>query len=83
MRAAIAMVRQGSTREDLRDQKKSEGAGKERPRSFHFVYNPKDAPYKLAISFEKSRVNRDELIGALRAVIKQLESGTLELGKKR
>jgi hypothetical protein len=76
------MVRQGSTREDIRDQKKSEGPGKGRARSFHFVYNPKDAPYKLAISFEKSRVNRDELIGALRAVIKQLESGEVKLSGK-
>jgi hypothetical protein len=83
MRAAIAMVTHGSTREDIRDQKKSDGPGKARARSYHFVYNPKDAPYKLAISFDKSRVNREELIGALKTVLKQLESGTLDLGKKR
>jgi ParB family chromosome partitioning protein len=83
MRAAIAMVRGGSTREDLRDRKKGEASGKARARSFQFVYNPKNAPYKLAISFDKTRVNRDELIGALRAVLKQLESGTLELGKTK
>jgi ParB family chromosome partitioning protein len=83
MRAAIDMVKEGSTREDLRGHKKGESSGKAKSRSFHFVYNPKDAPYKLAISFDKSRVNKEELIGALRAVLRQLESGSLELGKKR
>ena len=65
MREAIAMVKGGSTREDLRDQKKGEPSGKGKGH-FHFVYNPKDAPYKFAISFDKARVHKDELIGALR-----------------
>jgi ParB-like chromosome segregation protein Spo0J len=82
MREAIALVLGGSTREDLRVQKKVGASGKSKARSFHFVYRPKDGPYKLAISFDKSRVNRDELIGALRAVLKQLESGALELKRK-
>jgi ParB family chromosome partitioning protein len=82
MREAIALVLGGSTREDLREQKKVGASGKSKARSFHFVYRPKDGPYKLAISFDKSRVNRDELIGALRAVLKQLESGALDLKRK-
>ena len=81
MREAIEMVKGGSTREDLRDQKKGEPAGKGKGH-FHFVYNPKDAPYKLAISFDKARVNKDELIGALRAILKQLESGEVKLSRK-
>jgi ParB family chromosome partitioning protein len=82
MREAIALVLGGSTREDLREQKKVGASGKSKARSFNFVYRPKDGPYKLAISFDKTRVNRDELIGALRAVLKQLESGALEIKRK-
>jgi len=83
MEAAIAFVASGSTRDDLREQKKVEASGKSsKARPFHFVYKPKDAPYKLDISFAKSRVNRDELIDALRRVIKQLESGELALTRK-
>ena len=51
-------------------------------RAFHFVYSPKDGPFKLNISFHKSRVAKAELIDALRGVLKQLESGELELTKK-
>jgi ParB family transcriptional regulator, chromosome partitioning protein len=81
MRQAIAMVKGGSTREDIRDQKKGESSEKGKGH-FHFVYNPKDAPYRLAISFEKTRVNKDELIGALRTLLKQLESGEVKLPRK-
>jgi ParB family transcriptional regulator, chromosome partitioning protein len=81
MREAIAMVKSGSTREDLRDQKKGEPSGRGKGH-FHFVYNPKDAPYKLAISFDKARVHKDELIGVLRALLKQLESGEVKLSRK-
>ena len=46
----------GSTRDDLRDSKKVAGSGKIRGRTFRFVYQPKDGPFKLNISFAKSRV---------------------------
>jgi ParB family chromosome partitioning protein len=83
MRAAIAMVREGSTREDIRDQKKGRAGETERRREFHFVYGPKDGPFRLNIAFHKTRVAKAELIEALRGVIKQLESGELELSRKR
>lgn len=83
MRQAIELVRGGSTREDLREQKKVGVSGKVRGRAFQFVYKPKDGPYRLNISFAKSRVQRDELIDALRQVIRQLETGQIPLGKKK
>lgn len=83
MREAIALVRGGSTREDLRDQKKGAASGKARARAFQFIYKPKDGPYRLNISFAKPRVQRNELIDALRQVIRQLESGQIPLGKKK
>jgi hypothetical protein len=83
MEDAIALVASGSTRDDLREQKKSGGAGKEKSRAFHFEFKPKDGPYKINIEFHKTRVNRDELIGAVREFLKQLESGNLQVAKKK
>jgi ParB family chromosome partitioning protein len=82
MEAAIALVLAGSTRDDLREQKKGNAGEPDKRRSFHFVYSPKDGPFRLNISFHKSRVAKAELIDALRGVLKQLESGDLELTKK-
>ncbi len=82
MEAAIALVLAGSTRDDLREQKKGNARESDKRRSFHFVYSPKDGPFRLNISFQKSRVAKAELIDALRGVLKQLESGELELAKK-
>jgi ParB family chromosome partitioning protein len=83
MEDAIALVASGSTRDDLREQKKTGTAGKEKARAFHFVFQPKDGPYKINIEFHKTRVNRDELIGAVREFLKQLESGHLQVAKKK
>ncbi len=82
MEEAIASVIAGSTRDDLREQKKGKDGEPERRRAFHFVYSPKDGPFRLNISFHKTRVAKAELIDALRGVVKQLESGELELTKK-
>ncbi len=83
MEEAIALVAGGSTREDLREQKKTGEHGKEKARPFHFLFKPKDGPYKIAIEFHKARVNRDELIGAVRDFLRQLESGQLQLSGKK
>jgi ParB family chromosome partitioning protein len=78
MREAIRRVTVGSTRDDLRTAKK-EAAHPKRPRRFAFVYRPKGAPFKLNLSFQKSRVDRTELIDTLRHIIKQLEAGEIKL----
>ena len=82
MEAAIAAVQDGSTRDDLRESKKVAGSGKIRGRTFRFVYQPKDGPFKLNISFAKSRVQRAELIDVLRDVIRQLEKGEIDMPKR-
>ena len=81
MEEAIAQVAGGSTRDDLREQKKGSSGEQGKRREFHFVYSPKDGPFRLNIAFHKTRVAKSELIDALRGVIKQLESGDLPLGK--
>jgi hypothetical protein len=81
MREAIAAVARGSTREDLRRRKK-QSEGKNRGRHFSFVYKPKGGPFKLNLSFQKSRVERGELIETLRQILKQLEAGDIKIGRR-
>ena len=82
MRDAVRSIATGSTRDDLRARKKEEGSPSRRPRRFAFVYKPKGGPFKLALSFAKSRVEKSELIHALRDVIRQLEAGEIKLPKR-
>ncbi|HYV40922.1 MAG TPA: ParB/RepB/Spo0J family partition protein [Thermoanaerobaculia bacterium] len=81
MREAVHQVTAGSTREDLRTAKK-ESADSKHPRRFAFVYKPKGGSFKLNLSFQKSRVEKSELIETLRQIIKQLEAGDIKLPKK-
>ena len=82
MEDAIAQVAGGSTRDDLREQKKGSAGGRSKAKPFSFVFRPKDGPYRLNISFQKSRVQKEELIDALRQVLRQLESGQIPVGKR-
>jgi len=81
MRAAIREAAAGSTRDDLRARKKERTGGK-RPGQFSFVYKPKGGPFKLNLSFQKSRVEKSELIETLRQIIKRLEAGEIKLPKR-
>ena len=81
MREAITSVARGSTREDLRARKR-ESEGKKSSRHFSFVYRPKGGPFRLNLSFHKSRVDRGELIDTLRQIVKQLEAGDIKLGRR-
>lgn len=82
MRDAIESVASGSTRDDLREKKKEHHASGKRPPRFSFVYKPKGGPFKLNLSFHKSRVDRSELIETLREVIARLEAGEIKLSRK-
>jgi ParB family chromosome partitioning protein len=82
MRDAIRAAARGSTRDDLRARKKEETPSSRQAKRFSFVYKPRGGPFKLALSFAKSRVEKSELIHALREVIKQLEAGEIKLPKR-
>ena len=82
MREAVEAIARGSTRDDLRARKKEESTSSRRPKRFAFVFKPKGGPYKLALSFAKSRVEKSELIHTLREVIRQLEAGEIRLPKR-
>jgi ParB family transcriptional regulator, chromosome partitioning protein len=81
MRAAIEQAAAGFTREDLRARKKEEAGGKRAGR-FSFVYKPRGGPFKLNLSFQKSRVDKSELIETLRQIIKQIEAGEIKIPKR-
>jgi ParB family chromosome partitioning protein len=82
MRAAIERVAEGITRDDLRRQKHAEKPDKKRAGRFQFVYKPKGGPFKLNVSFMRSRVEKSELIDTLKQVIRQLEAGEIRIPRR-
>ena len=82
MKEAVRAVLSGSTRQDLRVQKRAAAAEARAPGRFSFVYRPKGGPYRLNLSFSKSRVEKAELIDALRQIIRSLEQGDLQVPKR-
>ena len=83
MEEAIERVTSGETRDDLRATKKQEKGEGKKSRHFQFVWRPKGAPFKLNLSFSKSRVEKSELIDTLRDVLRKLESGEIKLSRGR
>jgi ParB family chromosome partitioning protein len=67
------LVAQGGslTREKLREAAKPRTG---RPKHYVFAYRPPTKAFNLKLSFSKSRVNRDEVIEALEAILKELKS---------
>jgi ParB family chromosome partitioning protein len=62
----------GATRQQLREAVAKPKAG--RPKNYVFAYRPPTKAFNLKLSFTKSRVNRDEVISALEAIIQELRS---------
>ena len=64
------------SRSDLRRQTASRPEPKKAGRPKNFTYNLKDKalPFTLSLSFRKPQVEKDEIIGAVRELLKRLES---------
>jgi ParB family chromosome partitioning protein len=60
----------GATRQQLRDATAKAKPG--RPKAYVFAYRPPDKTFNLKLSFGKSRASKDEVIGALEAILKEL-----------
>jgi ParB family chromosome partitioning protein len=60
----------GTTRQKVREETKKPHRG--RPRAFTFKYRPPTKAFNLRLTFAKSRVERDEIISALHAIIEEL-----------
>lgn len=63
----------GTTRQQLREAAARPKAG--RPKHYVFAYRPETKAFNLKLSFAKSRVNRDEIIDALEAILRELKRG--------
>lgn len=76
-RKMIALVekiaREGvTTRQQVREATQKPRPG--RPKAYVFAYRPETRAFNLRLSFKKSRVDRDEIITALEAIIAELKS---------
>src|SRR5688572_30437261 len=69
----IASQGGGPTRQQLREAAARPKAG--RPKHYVFAYRPPTKAFNLKLSFTKSRVNREEVIDALEAIIRDLKKG--------
>ena len=63
----------GATRQQVRQATARPKAG--RPKHYVFAYRPPTKAFNLKLRFTKSRVNRDEIIDALEAIIRDLRKG--------
>ncbi len=63
----------GTTRQQLREATARPKAG--RPKHYVFAYRPPSKQFNLKLSFAKGRVNRDEIIDALEAILRDLRKG--------
>jgi ParB family transcriptional regulator, chromosome partitioning protein len=63
----------GTTRETVRKETAKPKAG--RPKAYVFSYKAPTKAFKLQLRFSKSRVERDEVIQALEAIIEELRRG--------
>ncbi|HEY5610588.1 MAG TPA: ParB/RepB/Spo0J family partition protein [Thermoanaerobaculia bacterium] len=65
-----------ATRADLRKQTTRSAPRKKagRPKNFKFDFKDKNLPFRVNLSFKKPNVEKGEIISALRAIIKKLET---------
>ena len=70
------LTREGATRTDARRfaQKTDAKRGRGRPKSYAFSFKPKGGPFALSIQFKRHEVDRDEVIEALEAVLRELRA---------
>ncbi len=63
----------GATRQQVREATAKPKAG--RPKHYVFAYRPPTKQFNLKLSFTKNKVDRDEIIDALEAIIRDLRQG--------
>jgi ParB family chromosome partitioning protein len=66
------IAREGATRQQLREVNAKPKPG--RPKAYIFAYKPPTKAFNLRLRFAKSRVERDEIIAALEAIIEDLRA---------
>jgi ParB family transcriptional regulator, chromosome partitioning protein len=73
----VRIAQSGLTRDEARRARKDETESAPRPQPFLFDYHAEDGAFHLRIQFRKSQVSDEELADVLRAVLRQLASGSI------
>ena len=66
------IAREGATRQKLREVTSKPKAG--RPKSYVFAYKAPSKQFRLQLSFRKARVEREEIIATLEAILAELRN---------
>ncbi|MGB6360432.1 MAG: hypothetical protein WBF30_16770, partial [Candidatus Acidiferrales bacterium] len=69
----MQIAHSGLTRDEARRVRQEENDTESRPRPYTFDYHSPDDSYHLRIQFRRSQISRDELAGALREVLAELQ----------
>jgi len=78
----VRKIREGGLqRDDARAISKAKKDGAERAKPYVFRFQPEDRSFRLQLQFQKTEVERSELIGALRGLLRSLEAD--ERGARR
>ena len=73
---SVRIAQGGLTRDEARRARKEETESAPRPQPFIFHYQPEDGAFRLRLEFRKSHVGAEELAATLRAILRQIESGS-------
>jgi ParB family transcriptional regulator, chromosome partitioning protein len=78
MHEMVRRIAQGGlTRDEARRARKDDTQSAPRPHPFIFNYQAEDGSFTVRLQFRKSVVSDEELAASLRAVLRELESGSL------
>jgi ParB family chromosome partitioning protein len=78
MREMVSRItEQGLRRDDARRVRKEETEAAPRPESYSFNFEAADGSFLMRLEFRKSEVSREELAAAVRAILRQIESGSI------
>ncbi|HEX5425374.1 MAG TPA: ParB/RepB/Spo0J family partition protein [Candidatus Acidoferrales bacterium] len=69
------IVQGGMTRDEARRVRQEETTAAPRPQPYVFNYKAQDESFQARLQFRKSNVSREELMSAIRAILREIESG--------
>ena len=67
----------GLSRDEARRARQEENVPAPRPQPYLFDFQPEDNSFRMRILFRKSQVSREELADTLRAILNEIESGSI------
>jgi ParB family chromosome partitioning protein len=71
------ITHEGLKRDEARRVRKEETESAPRPQSYSFNFEAADGSFLVRIEFRKSEVSAEELTAAVRAILRQIESGSV------